>query len=209
MTAAPGRSIRWWGRWRRCRRWPLSVAFCWDCKLISYTNVKAFFDAEVSFIAPASKEYVPAELLAAQDPDAAIPVDYVAERDADKAAEERGSYRVVEDGMVLAGKTQSRSRLEGAPGFRVVLGSGRRGRSRQDQETRDDLERLERGLGSRHYPDADTVAARVAQIGRDRRVRAYLGTQIGSDQEGKPTLQWSLTRPLSTPRRPPAAGMRS
>jgi hypothetical protein len=48
-----------------------------------------------------------------------------------------------------------------------------------------DLERLERGLGSRHYPTPAKVAARIAVITKDRRVGAYLHTETGS---GKPTL---------------------
>lgn len=166
-----------------------------DSKLISYDNVKAFFDAGVSFVAPASKHYVPAEVLAAQNLEAATPVDYVAERDADNAPEERGSYRVVEDTMVLAGKRKSDPDLSLR---RVFVWSSARAdaavhaRDKKLARARDDLERLERGLGSRHYPDADAVTARVAQIGRDRKVKAYLRTDIASDEDAKPTLVWSF-----------------
>jgi transposase len=52
-----------------------------DSKLVSYANLRAIMAAEVDFIAPASKTYVPAEVLAALDPQAAAPVDYLAERD--------------------------------------------------------------------------------------------------------------------------------
>jgi hypothetical protein len=65
-----------------------------DSKLISYANRKAFFDAGVSVVAPASKNYVAPEVLAACDAEAAA-VDYVAERDADKAPVQRGHYRGV------------------------------------------------------------------------------------------------------------------
>ena len=72
-----------------------------DSKLVSYPNLRAMIKAEVSFIAPASKSYVGADVLAACSFDAAVPVDYVAERDANKSAEDRGSYRVSEDTMVI------------------------------------------------------------------------------------------------------------
>ncbi len=44
----------------------------------------------MEFIAPASKTYVPATVLAGLDLDAAAEVDYVAERDAGKPAGQRG-----------------------------------------------------------------------------------------------------------------------
>ena len=72
-----------------------------DSKLVSYANLAAMIKAEVGFIAPASKSYVGAEVLAACSFDDAVPVDYVAERDANKSAEDRGSYRVSEDTMVI------------------------------------------------------------------------------------------------------------
>ncbi|MGH9104625.1 MAG: IS1634 family transposase, partial [Acidimicrobiales bacterium] len=74
-----------------------------DSKLVSYTNLAAMAQAKVDFIAPASKTYVDAATLAAQDLATATPVDYVAERDRDKRPEDRGSYKVAEDTMVLAG----------------------------------------------------------------------------------------------------------
>jgi transposase len=69
--------------------------------LVSYPNLRAIIGAELSFIASASKSYVGADVLAACDFDAALPADYVAEREADKAEEERGSYRLPEDIRVI------------------------------------------------------------------------------------------------------------
>jgi hypothetical protein len=52
---------------------------------------------------------------------------------------------------------------------------------------RGDLERLERGPGSRHYPAEDKVSARIAVIASQRRVSAYLHTRTGTDPgTGKP-----------------------
>lgn len=63
-------------------------------------------------------------------------------------------------------------------------------RAKKLDRARDDLERLTRGLGSRHYPDAAAVQARLAAIARSRRVAALLGAEVGTDQAGKPTLAW-------------------
>ena len=165
-----------------------------DSKLVSYANLRAIMAAEVDFIAPASKTYVPAEVLAALDPQAATPVDYLAERDAGKPPDQRGSYRVVEDTMTITGKRKADPVLQVRRVF--VWSSARAGaaataRARKLERATGDLERLGRGLGSRHYPDADAVTARVAAIARSRRVTGLLRAQVGVDPAtGKPTLAW-------------------
>ena len=52
---------------------------------------------------------------------------------------------------------------------------------------RDDLERLGRGLGSRHYPSPAEVNDRLAVIATKRRVKSYLVGVVGTDSAGKPT----------------------
>jgi transposase len=166
-----------------------------DSKLVSYPNLAAMADAKVTFIAPASKNYVPAEVLAAQNLSDAIEVDYVAARDAGKDPGQRGTWHVREDVMSLAGP---RKRDPVLTLRRVFVHSSARAqaavtaRTKKLDRARDDLDRLTRGLGSRHYPDPAAVAARVAAIARDRRVAAYLRTDIGIDEHGKPTLAWSF-----------------
>jgi hypothetical protein len=50
-----------------------------------------------------------------------------------------------------------------------------------------------RGLGSRHYPDEAAVRARLAVIGRTRRVASLLNAAAGTDPAaGKPTLTWEF-----------------
>lgn len=64
-------------------------------------------------------------------------------------------------------------------------------RAKKLARARDDLARLERGLGSRHYPTEQAVADRNTAIGRARRVAAYLTARTGTDPgTGKPTLAW-------------------
>jgi hypothetical protein len=164
-----------------------------DSKLVSYANLRDLLAAEVDFIAPASKTYVPAEVLAALDAQAAAPVDYVAERDAGKPPTQRGSYRVVEDSMAITGKRKADPVLHLRRVF--VWSSARAGaaataRARKLDRARDDLDRLSRGLGSRHYPTVDKVQARLAAITKARRVTGLLDAEVGSDLDGTPTLTW-------------------
>jgi transposase len=167
-----------------------------DSKLVSYTNVSAMIDAGTSFIAPASKAYTPAATLAALDLGSAIEVDYVAERDASKPVAQRGRWRVTEDTMTLTGKRKR------DPAFmlrRVFVHSTARAhaaataRAKKLDRATDDLDRLVRGLGSRHYPDEKAVTTRIAAIAAARRVTSYLRTETGTDPAtGKPTLTWSF-----------------
>lgn len=165
-----------------------------DSKLVSYNNVTAMIDAGVGFIAPASKTYTPAATLTTLDYDTATEVDYVAQRDAGKPASERGRWRVTEDTMILAGK---RKRDPVLTLRRVFVHSTARAHAAATARTKkldratDDLDRLVRGLGSRHYPDHQAVTARITTIASARRVTAYLRTQTGTDPvTGKPTLAW-------------------
>jgi transposase len=165
-----------------------------DSKLVSYANLRDIMAAEVDFIAPASKTYVPAEVLASLDLAAAAPVDYLAERDHGKPPDQRGSYRVVEDTMTIAGKRATDPVLRLRRVF--VWSSARAGaaataRARKLDRARDDLQRLTRGLGSRHYPTVDKVQARLAAIAKQRRISGLLHAQVDTDPAtAKPTLAW-------------------
>jgi transposase len=167
-----------------------------DSKLVSYNNISAMIASGVEFIAPASKTYVSAPELAALDLASATEVDYVADRDTAKSAADRGRWRVVEDTMTLTGKRKKDPTLRLR---RVFVHSTARAqaaataRANKLDRARDDLDRLVRGLGSRHYPDQKTVTARVAAIASARRVTAYLRTTVSLDAgTGKPTLSWSF-----------------
>ncbi len=167
-----------------------------DSKLVSYDNVSAMIASGVGFIAPASKTYVSADVLAALDLGSATVVDYTAQRDAGTPAAERGTWRVTEDTMPLTGK-RKKDPLHTLR--RVFVHSTARAaaaataRAKKLDRATDDLDRLVRGLGSRHYPDEKAVTARITAIRSARRVTAYLRTQTGTDPDtGKPTLAWSF-----------------
>jgi Domain of unknown function (DUF4277) len=178
---------------------PRRLLLVGDSKLVSYPNLRAMTAAKVDFIAPASKTYVPAATFAALDPDTATPVGYVAARDQHKPPEQRGSYRVIEDTMTLAGKAKGDPVL----GLRRVLvwSSARAqaaatNRTRKLERAQGDLGRLERGLGSRHYPDAEAVTARVRAITTSRKLVGALVAEAGTDPAtGKPTLAWHFDQP--------------
>lgn len=170
-----------------------------DSKLVSYGNIRDMIAARVEFIAPASKTYVPACVLAGLDPQGAVEVDYVAERDKDKPAGQRGRWQVVEDTMSLAGPgTKTRKKKDPVLQLRRVFvhstaraHAAATARAKKLDRATGDLERLVRGLGSRHYPDEEAVAERVAAIGRTRRVTTCLRSEIGTDPAtSKPTLRW-------------------
>ncbi|MEU4493396.1 hypothetical protein AB0F96_08035 [Streptomyces sp. NPDC023998] len=65
-------------------------------------------------------------------------------------------------------------------------------RDRKLAKAREDLERLQRGLGSHHYPDQAKVDARLTVIARARRVGAHLNATTGTGPDGTPTLTWSF-----------------
>lgn len=166
-----------------------------DSKLISYPNLRALSEADVQFIAPASKTYVKATTLAAQHLLVSTAVDYVAARDLGKAPQLRGRWRVREDTMELAapkgtkGPTLALRRVFVWSSTRT--GAAQVARTKKLARASDDLGRLERGLGGRHYPDAEAVQQRVTAIASGRRVTGYLRTDIGTDPAaGKPTLTW-------------------
>jgi transposase len=126
--------------------------------------------------------------------DRAAKVDYVAQRDAAKPADRRGAWHVAEDTMDLAGPRKGDPVLALR---RVFVHSFARAqaaataRAKKLERARDDLQRLQRGLGTRHYPTAHKVTARIEAIGKDRRVGAYLRAEANTDPTtGKPTLAW-------------------
>jgi transposase len=165
-----------------------------DSKLVSFDNLRQIIAAGVTFIAPASKLYIGADVLTACDYNAAVEVDYVAERDASKPPAQRGRYRVLEDHWMLP--PPKKLNHAGLDLRRVFVWSSAdadaaaKARAKKLDRARDDLDGLERGLGGRHYPTVEKVQARLTTIATKRRVGDYLRTETGIDATGKPTLRW-------------------
>lgn len=166
-----------------------------DSKLISYTNITAMLDAQVTFIAPLAASRVPAGLFAGLDPAATTVVDYIAERDENTLPWQRGSYRVCEDTMDLAGP-RKKDRVHQLR--RILVHSSAnataaaKARALKLARARTDLDTLTRTAGSRYHPTVAAVAAKAAAIARHRRVTAYLTTSITTNPEGTPVFAWSF-----------------
>ena len=165
-----------------------------DTKLISFGNVASMTAAGTTFIAPASKAYVDADQLRAAGAMDLVEVDYVAQRDATKLAEQRGRYRVGEDTWAMApAKHHKGNAIELRRIFvwsSADAGAAAVARAKKLDRASEDLGGLARGLGGRFYPSADHVAARLAVIASKRRVGDYLRSTVGTDPAGKPTMDW-------------------
>ena len=141
-----------------------------DSKLVSFENLRQMIAAGVTFIAPASKLYVDADTLAGCDFDAATPVDYVAQRDHDKPADRRGSYRVLEDAWTM--RAPKKAKDPGLDLRRVFVwssadaGAAAKARAKKLDRARDDLELT----GSRRPPLPD--GRRSPGPAHDHRVEA-------------------------------------
>lgn len=172
---------------------PRTFLLVGDSKLLSYTNIAAMIEAGVTFLAPASKSFVPAQVLAGCDYDTATPAEFVAQRDQRLPPDKRGHYRVFADTMTVTG----RRKLDPEYALRRVFvyssaraGAARHARDKKLDRAHDDLDRLVRGLGSRHYNTVEKVTARITTITEKRRVGDYLRTTTGTDHNGQPTLEW-------------------
>jgi len=174
---------------------PRSFLLVGDSKLISYTNVTAMSDAQVTFIAPLGAARVPDRLFAGLDRAGTVAVDYIAGRDEQKPFFDRGCYRVCEDTMDLAGprKKDPTHRLR-----RILVYSSAnanaavKARTLKLARARTDLDTLTRTAGTRYHPTTEAVSAKAAAIARHRRVAAYLTTTITTTPEGKPVFAWAF-----------------
>src|SRR5215213_8250698 len=165
-----------------------------DTKLISYGNVASMARAGMTFIAPASKAYVDADALRGAAALELHAVDYVAQRDAAKPAEQRGRYRVGEDTWAMA---PAKSHKGEAIKLRRIFvwssadaGAAAKARAKKLARATEDLDALTRGLGGRYYPSPDKVTARLVLIATKRRVGDYLRHSVGVDASTTPTLEW-------------------
>lgn len=177
---------------------PRRMLIIGDSKLVSYNNLTAMHDDQVTFVAPASKTYVSAADLAGLSLDQAARVDYVARRDAAKPAGKRGTWHVIDDTTTLSGPRKKDPVLTLRRVFvhsSVRAQAAATARAKKLDRATDDLARLTRGLGSRHYPDVTAVEGRLTTIARARRVGVYLRTTTGTCPDtGKPTLTWQFNQ---------------
>lgn len=166
-----------------------------DSKLVSHPNITALLEAKVDFVAPVPAAQVRDEVYAALSLTDAVVVDYVTARDRERGtrAEERESYRVLEDVHVMAG----RRRADPVHRLRRILvhstGNARgqqAARAKRLAKAAADLDALQRAAGGRHYPTEQKVAARIEAITKARRVTGCVRTEITTDPAGRPHLTW-------------------
>src|SRR6266566_4503830 len=168
---------------------PRSFLLVGDSKLISYTNVTAMIDAQVTFIAPLAASRVPDGLFAGLDRATATVVDYLADRDEAKPFWGRGAYRVTEDTMDLAGP-RKKDRVHRLRRILVYSSANAtaaaKARALKLAHARTDLDTLTRTAGTRYHPTVTAVTAKATEITRRRRITGYLQTTITTGADGKP-----------------------
>jgi transposase len=164
-----------------------------DSKLVSYPNVSALLEAGVAFIAPVPAAQVKDEVYAALDLEQAAVVDWVPGRDAGKDPAQRAVYRVLEDVHVMTGPRKRDPVLQVR---RILVHSTANAAGQQAARAKrltratEDLDKLQRGAGGRYYNTPEKIAGRIGVITRTRRVASCLRTDIGQDENGRPTLAW-------------------
>ncbi|WP_194235868.1 IS1634 family transposase, partial [Streptomyces sp. CB01881] len=172
-----------------------------DSKLVSHPNITALLDAKVDFIAPLPAAQVKADVYAALDLHSARPVDYVNDRDRERntPADQRESYRVLEDVHVMTGprKSDPQHRLR-----RILVHSTGNAKGQQAARAKrlaraaEDLEKLQRSAGGRFYNTAAKVEARIGVIAKTRRVASCLRTGVTVDSDGRPSLAWHFDQDI-------------
>ncbi|MFI6063609.1 IS1634 family transposase [Streptomyces sp. NPDC051286] len=172
-----------------------------DSKLVSYPNITALLDAEVDFIAPLPAAQVAHEVYAALDVESARPVDYVNDRDRERntPADQRDSYRVLEDVHVMAGphKHDPVHRLR-----RILVHSTGNARGQQAARAKrltraaEDLDKLQRLAGGRYYNTTEKIQARIGVIAKTRRVSDCLRTTVTTGPDQRPRLEWHFDQAL-------------
>lgn len=185
-----------------------------DSKLLSRGNIIAMHTAKVAFIAPASKAYLPTEVLGGLDIEQASPVDYAASRDAAKPLTQRGTYRVLEGTIRLPAK-RGRGQTEPELQLRCVFvwSSARAqaavaSRAKKLSRATDDLERLERGWAAATIagPTRSASASRSSP-GAARSPPTYAPRSAPTPPPASRPLPGPSTRPPWTPTPPAMAGM--
>ena len=166
-----------------------------DSKLVSHPNITALLEAKVDFVAPLPAAQVKPEVYAALDVESAQLVDYVNDRDRerDTPADQRESYRVLEDVHVMAGprKRDPVHRLRQILVHSTGNAKGQQAaRAKRLAKATEDLDKLQRSAGGRYYTTAAKVEARIGVIAKTRRVAGCLRTTVTTDAANRPSLAW-------------------
>jgi transposase len=162
---------------------------CGDTALVSEGNLRALISDGIAFLAPlpaswgSHKRY-----LEELSPERLAPIDYVSERQHNLPAQQRTRYRGAELPWPLTLQDGTHAQLRAL----FVHSSEeeaaiRKSRARSLQRAEEQLERVQRGLGGRHYPDQKAVERKLAQILQGTPGR-FITTDTGQGDDDKPTL---------------------
>jgi transposase len=162
---------------------------CGDTALVSEGNLRALIGDGIAFLAPLPTSWgCQKRYLQELSPERLSPIDYVSERQRKLPPEQRTRYRGAELPWPLALEdgthVQLRALFVHSSEEEAAI---RKSRARSLQRAEEQLERVQRGLGGRHYPNLKAVECKLAQILQGTPGR-FITTQTGQDNDGKPTL---------------------
>ena len=162
---------------------------CGDTALVSEANLRALIADGISFLAPLPASWGYRErYLAELSPRRLAPIDYVSERQRALPEARRTRYRGAELAWPLAledgGEVSLRALYVHSSEEQAAI---RKSRARSLERAEEKLERIRRGLGSRHYPDREAVRRRLAQV-LDGTPGRFIVAEAGETGDGKPTL---------------------
>lgn len=164
---------------------------CGDTALVSEGNLRALIADRILFLAPLPASWGYQErYLAELSPERLEAIGYVSERQRGLPAQKRTRYRgaelcwplALEDGSEIALRALFVHSSEEQAAIR-------KSRARSLERAEEKLERVQRGLGGRHYPDLKTVERKLAQILQGTPGR-FIRAQTGERDDGKPTLSF-------------------
>jgi len=164
---------------------------CGDTALVSEGNLRALIADGISFLAPLPASWGCHErYLKELSPERLTAIDYVSERQRKLPAEQRTRYRGAELPWPLklddGTHAQLRALFVHSSEEQAAI---RKSRARSLQRAEEQLERVKRGLGGRHYPDQKAVERKLAQILQGTPAR-FITTKTGERADGKPTLSF-------------------
>ena len=164
---------------------------CGDTALVSEGNLRALIADGISFLAPLPASWgYHQRYLDELSPGRLAPIEYVSERQRRLPAEQRTRYRGAELAWPLALEDGSKVKLRALIAHSTEEQAAiRKSRARSLERAEQKLERVERGLGGRHYPDAAAVERKLAQILQGTPGR-FIHTETGERDDGKPTLSY-------------------